>query len=38
MLQLRGDAGARQVPELAEVGYTQVYGAPGVGACTILTT
>jgi len=36
-LQLRGDAGARQVPGNPRVGYTQVYGAPGVGACTILT-
>ncbi len=41
-LQLRGDAGARQVSGPAgdgpKVGYTQVYGAPGTGACTILTT
>jgi acetyl-CoA C-acetyltransferase len=37
-LQLRGDAGARQVPGNPRVGYTQVYGAPGVGACTLLTT
>jgi acetyl-CoA acetyltransferase len=37
-LQLRGDAGARQVPGSPRVGYTQVYGAPGVGACTLLTT
>lgn len=36
-LQLRGDAGERQVPGDPRVGYTQVYGAPGVGACTILT-
>jgi acetyl-CoA C-acetyltransferase len=38
VLQLRGDAGERQVPNDPKVGYTQVYGAPGVGACTILTT
>ena len=37
-LQLRGDAGARQVPNNPRVGYTQVYGAPGTGACTVLTT
>jgi acetyl-CoA C-acetyltransferase len=37
-LQLRGDAGQRQVPNSPRVGYTQVYGAPGVGACTLLTT
>ena len=36
-LQLRGDAGDRQVPNDPRVGYTQVYGAPGVGACSILT-
>jgi acetyl-CoA acetyltransferase len=36
-LQLRGDAGERQVPGDPRVGYTQVYGAPGVGACTVLT-
>jgi acetyl-CoA C-acetyltransferase len=38
VLQLRGDAGERQVPGDPRVGYTQVYGAPGVGACTLLTT
>jgi acetyl-CoA C-acetyltransferase len=37
VLQLRGDAGERQVPGSPAVGYTQVYGAPGVGACTLLT-
>jgi acetyl-CoA C-acetyltransferase len=37
VLQLRGDAGPRQVPNEPKVGYTQVYGAPGVGAVTILT-
>ena len=36
-LQLRGDAGERQVPGNPSVGYTQVYGAPGVGACALLT-
>ena len=37
VLQLRGDAGERQVPGHPRVGFTQVYGAPGVSACTILT-
>ena len=37
VLQLRGDAGPRQVPGAPTVGYTQVYGAPGIGACTMLT-
>ena len=37
VLQLRGDAGDRQVPGEPRVGFTQVYGAPGVGACSILT-
>jgi acetyl-CoA acetyltransferase len=37
VLQLRGDAGERQVPGNPSVGFTQVYGAPGVGACTVLT-
>ena len=36
-LQLRGDAGDRQVPGERRVGFTQVYGAPGVSACTVLT-
>jgi acetyl-CoA C-acetyltransferase len=34
--QLRGDAGARQVPGTPRTGYTHVYGAPGVSACTVL--
>jgi acetyl-CoA C-acetyltransferase len=37
-LQLRGAAGQRQVSGNPQVGFTQVYGAPGVGACTLLTT
>jgi acetyl-CoA C-acetyltransferase len=37
-LQLRGDAGDRQIPGLARVGFTQVYGAPGVSACTVIST
>ncbi len=38
VVQLRGDGGERQVPGTPRVGYTQVYGAPGVAACTVLTT
>ena len=38
VLQLRGDAGERQVAGAPAVGFTQVYGAPGVSCCTILTT
>jgi acetyl-CoA acetyltransferase len=35
VVQLRGEAGARQV-EGAKVGYSHVYGAPGLSAVTIL--
>jgi acetyl-CoA acetyltransferase len=35
--QLRGDAGERQVPGGPRVGFTHVYGAPGISACTVLT-
>lgn len=34
--QLRGEAGARQVPGAPKVGFTHVYGAPGISACTVL--
>jgi acetyl-CoA C-acetyltransferase len=37
VLQLRGEAGARQVAGPRRVGFTQVYGAPGVSACTVLS-
>ena len=37
VLQLRGQAGARQVPGAPRVGFTHVYGAPGVSACAVLT-
>ncbi|MBP2369465.1 thiolase family protein [Pseudonocardia parietis] len=37
VLQLRGEAGARQVPGEPQVGFTHVYGAPGISACTVLT-
>jgi acetyl-CoA acetyltransferase len=36
-LQLRGHAGARQVPNNPRLGYSHVYGAPGVSAVTILS-
>ncbi len=38
VLQLRGDAGDRQVPSKPRVALTHVYGAPGVSACTVLST
>jgi acetyl-CoA acetyltransferase len=37
VLQLRGDAGERQVPNEPTTGFTHVYGAPGVSACTVLS-
>ncbi len=37
VLQLRGQAGDRQVPGTPQVGYAQVYGAPGTAAVTILS-
>jgi acetyl-CoA acyltransferase len=33
--QLRGEAGARQVAG-PKIGFTHVYGAPGISACTVL--
>lgn len=36
VLQLRGQAGQRQVPNAPKTGYTHVYGAPGISAVTIL--
>jgi acetyl-CoA acetyltransferase len=38
VLQLRGQAGERQVPGDPRVALTHVYGAPGVSACTMLST
>ena len=35
--QLRGQAGARQVPGNPRVGFTQLYGAPGTAAATVLS-
>jgi acetyl-CoA C-acetyltransferase len=42
VLQLRGDAGPRQVAGRQvggnpKTGFTHVYGAPGISACTVLT-
>ena len=37
VLQLRGDAGERQVPGEPKTAYTHVYGAPGISGVTILT-
>jgi acetyl-CoA acetyltransferase len=37
VVQLRGAAGPRQVPGDPRLGYSHVYGAPGVSAVTILT-
>jgi acetyl-CoA C-acetyltransferase len=36
VLQLRGDASARQVGGGPRVAFTHVYGSPGVSACTLL--
>jgi acetyl-CoA acetyltransferase len=38
VLQLRRDAGDRQVPGDPRVGYAQLYGAPGTAGVSILTT
>lgn len=38
VLQLRGDAGKRQVQNDPKVAYTHVYGAPGISGVTILST
>ncbi|NNE72285.1 MAG: thiolase family protein [Acidimicrobiales bacterium] len=37
VLQLRGDAGPRQVPGDPKVAYTHVYGAPGISGVNILS-
>ncbi|MDT9593263.1 thiolase family protein [Nocardioides zeae] len=34
--QLRGEAGDRQVRGAPRLGFTHVYGAPGISACTVL--
>lgn len=38
VLQLRGAAGDRQVPERPRVGYGQLYGAPGTAGVAIVST
>ncbi|HMK12448.1 MAG TPA: thiolase family protein [Acidimicrobiales bacterium] len=35
--QLQGRAGDRQVPGEPRIAFTQVYGAPGISACTVLS-
>ncbi|HTN79941.1 MAG TPA: thiolase family protein [Acidimicrobiales bacterium] len=35
--QLQGRAGDRQVPGEPRTAFTQVYGAPGISACTVLS-
>lgn len=35
--QLRGSSPGRQVPGEPRVGFTHVYGAPGLSACTVVT-
>jgi acetyl-CoA acetyltransferase len=37
VLQLRGTAGAHQVPGEPKIAFTHVYGAPGISACTVLS-
>ena len=37
VLQLRGGAGERQVPNDPQTAFTHVYGAPGISACTVLS-
>ncbi|WP_458682523.1 thiolase family protein [Prescottella equi] len=36
VLQMRGQAGARQIERIPTVGYTHLYGSPGSGAVSIL--
>lgn len=36
VLQMRGQAGARQIEKVPSVGYTHLYGSPGTGAVSIL--
>ena len=37
VVQLQGRAGPRQVAGAPRTGFTHVYGAPGISACTVLT-
>jgi hypothetical protein len=36
VVQLRGQGGGRQVAGTPKIGYSQVYGAPGVAAVAII--
>jgi acetyl-CoA C-acetyltransferase len=38
VIQLRGRAGDHQVPGEPTTAFTHVYGAPGISACTVLST
>ena len=38
VLQLRGDAGDARSRATRGLRFTHVYGAPGISACTVLTT
>ena len=38
VMQLQGRADGLQVPGQPSIGFTHVYGAPGISACTVLTT
>jgi acetyl-CoA acetyltransferase len=38
VIQLRGSAGDHQVPGEPATAFTHVYGAPGISACTVLST
>jgi acetyl-CoA C-acetyltransferase len=38
VIQLRGGAGDHQVPGEPTTAFTHVYGAPGISACTVLST
>jgi acetyl-CoA C-acetyltransferase len=37
VLQMQGRANGRQIPVPPKTGFTQVYGAPGLSTCTVLT-
>ncbi len=37
VLQMQGRAEGRQIPVPPKTGFTQVYGAPGLSTCTVLT-
>jgi acetyl-CoA acetyltransferase len=37
VLQLRGDAGPRQVDARPRTAFSHVYGAPGISACTVIS-